>query len=89
MRSSRNGAVAAVGVVLGVAVGGPIVLDVLGGASLSVGTLDTVTFLFSFVSTPTEISMSIDPAVLWIGAVVGLVYALGRRYRRAHAPGGT
>jgi len=65
------------------AIGGPLILDVLGVDSLTIGTLDTFTFLFSFTSTPTEISMSVGPGVLGIGAVVGLVYAFVRSYHRA------
>ena len=80
-------AVAAVGVFLVLAVGGPLALDVLGVDSLTIGTPDTLSFLFSFSSTPTEISMSVGPAVLGIGAVVGLLYAFVRSYRRARSPG--
>jgi hypothetical protein len=76
-------AVAAVGVFLVLAVGGPLVLEVLGVDSLTIGTPDTFSFLFSFASTPTAISMSVGPAVLGIGAVVGLVYAFVQSYRRA------
>jgi hypothetical protein len=76
-------AVAAVGVFLVVAVGGPLALDVLGVDSLTIGRPDTFGFLFTFSSTPTEISMSVGPGVLGIGAVVGLLYAFVRSYRRA------
>jgi hypothetical protein len=81
-------AVAAVGVFLGLAVGGPLVLDLLGVDSLTIGTPDTVGFLFSFTSTPTELSMSVGSGVLGIGAVVGLLYAFVRSYRRARSPAG-
>jgi hypothetical protein len=80
-------AVAAVGVFLVLAVGGPLALDAFGVDSLTIGTPDTFSFLFSFSSTPTEISMSVGPAVLGIGAVVGLLYAFVRSYRRARSPG--
>jgi hypothetical protein len=76
-------AVAAVGVFIALAVVGPLVLDVLGVTSLTVGTPDTFTFLFAFSSSPTEISMSVGPGVLAVGAVVGLLYALVRSHRRA------
>jgi hypothetical protein len=78
-------AVAAVGVFLALAVGGPLVLDVLDVNSLTIGTPDTFGFLFSFSSTPTEISMSVGPGVLGIGAVVGLGYAFLRSYRRVRS----
>ncbi|CQH61979.1 DUF3267 domain protein [Halobacterium hubeiense] len=78
-------AVAAVGVFIALAVVGPLVLDVLGVTSLTVGTPDTFTFLFAFSSSPTEISMSVGPGVLAVGAVVGLLYALVRSHRRARS----
>ena len=81
-------AVAAVGVFLVLAVGGPLALDVLGVESLTIGTPDTFSFLFSFSSTPTEISMSVGPAVLGIGAVVGLIYACIQSYRRTRSNAG-
>lgn len=81
-------AVATVGVFLVLAVSGPLVLDVLGIDSLTIGTPDTFTFLFAFSSTPTEISMSVGPAVLGIGAFVGLIYAFIRSYRRTQSRGG-
>ncbi|MCD2200516.1 DUF3267 domain-containing protein [Halobacterium sp. KA-4] len=76
-------AVATVGVFLVLAVVGPLALDALGVDSLTVGTPDTFTFLFAFSSSPTEISMSVGPGVLGVGAVVGLLYALVRSYRQA------
>lgn len=79
-------AVAAVGVFLVLAVGGPIALDILGVDALTVGTPDTFSFLFSFTSTPAEISMSVGPGVLGIGAVVGVLYAFIRSYQRARSP---
>lgn len=65
------------------AVAGPLIPDGLDVDSLTLGTPDTITFLFSFSSTPTEISMIVGPAVLGIGAVIGLVYAFVRSYQRA------
>lgn len=79
-------AVATVGAFLVLAVAGPLTLDTLGVDSLTVGTPDTFTFLFAFTSSPTEISMSVGLGVLGIGAVVGLVYALVRSYRRGRSP---
>ncbi|SFR63585.1 DUF3267 domain-containing protein [Halogeometricum limi] len=86
-------AVAAVGVFLVLAVGGTLVLDLLGVGSLVVGTPDTLGFLFSFTSTPTEISMSVGPAVLGIGAAIGLFTrsfaAIGARVRPVRSHGRT
>jgi len=79
-------AVAAVALLVVLAIGGPIVLDGLGVESLTVGTPDTFTFLFAFVSTPTEISMSVGPAVFALGAAVGVAYAFARSYQRAKSP---
>jgi len=79
-------AIAAVAVFILLAVGGPLILDFLGVESLTVGTEGTVTYIFSFVSTPTEISLSVGPGVLSIGAVLGLAYAFIRSYRRAREP---
>jgi len=45
-------AVAAVGLFLVLAVGGPLVLDALGVDSLTIGTPGTFSFLFAFSSTP-------------------------------------
>ena len=81
-------AVAAVGVSVLLAVGGPLILDVLNVTSLTIGTPDTFTFLFAFSSTPTEISMSVGPGILGIGAVIGLAYAFIRGYQRARSLSG-
>ena len=56
--------------------------------SLTIGTPDTFSFLFSFTSTPTEFSMSVGAGVLGIGAVIGLLYAFIRSYQLAHTPVG-
>ncbi|MGB9965053.1 DUF3267 domain-containing protein [Halobacterium hubeiense] len=80
-------AVATLGVFVVLAVAGPLTLDALGVTSLTVGTPDTFAFLFAFSSSPTEISMSVGPAVLAIGAVVGLAYAFAQSYRRVRKPG--
>ncbi|WP_121820227.1 DUF3267 domain-containing protein [Halostella salina] len=80
-------AVAALGVLVLLAVAGPFVLSALGVESLTVGTPGTITYLFSFVNTPTEISLGVGPGVLVVGAVVGLTYAFARSYRRSAAAG--
>ncbi len=75
-------AVTAVGLLFMLAVGGPFVLTALGVESLTVGTPGTITYLFEFTNTPTEISLGIGPGVLGVGALVGLAYAFVRSYRR-------
>jgi len=70
------------------AIGGPLILDLLGVESLTVGTEGTLTYLLSTVSTPTEISLSVGPGVLSMGAVLGLAYAFVQSYRRAREPAG-
>ncbi|MUW15086.1 hypothetical protein GJ633_10770 [Halorubrum sp. CBA1125] len=79
-------AVAAIGVLVLLAVAGPMLLSALGVESLTIGTPDTITYLFSFVNTPTEISFGVGPGVLSLGAAVGVAYAFVRSYRRSHAP---
>ncbi|WP_144797212.1 DUF3267 domain-containing protein [Halorubrum depositum] len=78
-------AVAVFGTFLLLAVAGPIALSTLGVESVVVGTPGRITYLFSFVNTPTEISFGVGPAVFAVGGLVGLVYALGRTYRRSRA----
>ena len=75
-------AVSAFTLLLVLALAGPFVLPVLGIDSITIGTPGTVTYLFSFTSTPTEISMGVGPAVFGVGALVGLGYALLRSYLR-------
>jgi hypothetical protein len=82
-----SAAVATVGASLVLAVGGPLALDALGVDTLTVGTPDTFSCPFSFASTPTEITMRVGPAVLGVGAAVGLLYAVVRSYRRARPHG--
>ncbi|GAB7013355.1 hypothetical protein [Halolamina salina] len=69
-------------VLLLLAVAGPLVLSAMGVESLTVGTEETITYLFSFTETATEISMGVGPAVLVVGALLGLLYALIRSYLR-------
>jgi hypothetical protein len=75
-------AVAAVALLILLAIGGPLVLSALGVESLTVGTPGTFTYLFSFTNTPAEISLGVGPAILGVGALLGLAYAFGQSYRR-------
>ncbi|WP_135821587.1 DUF3267 domain-containing protein [Halostella litorea] len=75
-------AVAAVGALFLLAVAGPFVLTSLGVGSFTVGTPGTLTHLFSFVNRPYEISLTIGPGVLALGAAAGVAYAFARSYRR-------
>ena len=74
--------VAAFGTLVLLAIGGPLLLSLLGVESLTVGTPGTITYLFSFTNTPTEISFGVGPGVLSVGAAIGLGYALLRSYLR-------
>lgn len=79
-------AVAAVGLLAVLAVTRPFVLSALGVESFTVGTPDTVTFLYTF----DEISFSVGPAMLAVDAAFGLCYAFTRSYRRrGRRPDGT
>ena len=69
-----------VGILL--ALGGPILLSALGVESITVGTPGTLTYLFAFVNTAEEISISLGPGVLSVGGLLGLLYAFVRSYRR-------
>lgn len=82
-------AVATFGVSLLLAIGGPVPLSLLGVESLTVGTPGTITHLFSFTNTPTEISFGVGSGVLSLGATVGLGYAFLRSYRRGKRPAET
>ena len=75
-------AIAVFGVLVLLAIGGPLLLSLLGVESLTVGTPGTITYLFSFTNTPTEISLGVGPGVLSVGATVGLIYAFARSYLR-------
>jgi hypothetical protein len=78
-------AVASVGVLLALGFGGLFVLDALGFESFTLGTPGTFTYVFSYVNTPTEISVGVGTGVLVLGALVGLVYSFARSYRRHRA----
>ena len=75
-------AVATFGALILLAIGGPVLLSILGVTSLTVGTQGTITYLFSFTNTPTEVSFGVGPGVLSLGATVGLGYAFLRSYLR-------
>lgn len=79
-------AVALFGVGMLLALGGPLLLSALGVESVTVGTPGTFTYLFAFVNTPDEISISLGPGVLSVGGLLGLVYAFVRSYRRGKRP---
>jgi hypothetical protein len=79
-------AVAVFGGLILLAIGGPILLSLLGVESLTVGTPGTITYLFSFTNTPTEISFGVGPGVLSLGATLGLGYAFLRSYLRGKCP---
>jgi hypothetical protein len=78
--TAAAGATVALLVVLGAL--SPFVLSALGITSLTVGTPDTLWFLFSFSETPTEISYSVGPGAAVVGTALGLCYALLRAYLR-------
>jgi len=61
-------------------------LSLLGVGSLTVGTRGTITYLFSFTNSPTEISFGVGPGVLSLGATLGLGYAFLRSYLRGKQP---
>jgi hypothetical protein len=75
-------AVAVFGALILLAIGGPVLLSLLGVESLTIGTPGTITYLFSFTNTPTEISFGVGPGVLSVGATLGLGYAFVRGYLR-------
>jgi len=78
-------AVAVVGSLLLLGVVGPFVLLALGVDSVTVGTPGTVTYVFSYVDTATELSYGVGPGVLVVGGALGLAYGLLRNYRRRDA----
>ena len=57
-------AIGTFGALILLAIGGPLLLSLLGVVSLTVGTPGTITYLFSFTNTPTEISFGVGPGVL-------------------------
>jgi hypothetical protein len=73
-------AIGTFGALILLAIGGPLLLSLLGVVSLTVGTPGTITYLFSFTNTPTEVSFGVGPGVLSLGATLGLGYAFLRSY---------
>ncbi|MFC7176258.1 DUF3267 domain-containing protein [Halosegnis marinus] len=71
-------AVAAVALLVVVGIGGPVVLGALGVESLTLGRPGTLSYVFSFVNRPDEISVGVGPGVLVTGAALGLAFALLR-----------
>ena len=82
-------AIAVFGSFVLLAIGGPLLLSALGVTSLTVGTEGTLTYLFSFVNTADEISIGVGPGVLSLGALLGIMYAFVRSYRRGGRPEAT
>ena len=75
-------AVAAVGILLILSIGGLFVLDALNIGSIAVGTPGTVTHIFAYRNTPEEISISIGLGVPILGGLVGLLFSFIRSFRR-------
>lgn len=75
-------AAASVGILVVLSFGGLFVLDALGVGSVTVGEPDTITFVFAYVNTPEEISVSVGSGVPVAGALCGLLYSFARSYRR-------
>lgn len=75
-------ALASVGLLFLLSFGGLFVLDALGAGSFTVGRPDTVTFVFAYVNTPEEISISVGLGIPVVGGLIGLVYSFARSYRR-------
>lgn len=61
---------------------GPILLSALGVESMTVGKPGPFTYLFAFVNTAEEISISLGPGVLSVGGLLGLLYTFVRSYAR-------
>lgn len=77
-------ATAVIGLLLILSFGGLLILDALNAGSFTVGEPDTITFVFAYVNTPEEISVSIGWGVQVVGAVIGLIYSFARTYQRQH-----
>ena len=75
-------AVGSVGLLLVFSFGGLLVLDALNAGSFTLGRPETITYVFAYVNTPTEISISIGPGVPIVGAAVGLLYSFVKTYGR-------
>lgn len=75
-------AVGSVGLLVVLSFGGLLVLDALNAGSFTLGRPGTVTYVFAYVNTPTEISISIGPGIPIVGAAGGLLYSFFKTYRR-------
>lgn len=75
-------AVASVGMVVVLSTGGSFILPRFGVDSFTIGIPGTITHLFSFTATQMEVSASVGPGLLVVGALLGLLYALVRTYLR-------
>jgi hypothetical protein len=76
-------ALATVGLLVFLTVGGLFLLDALGVESFTLGDPDTITFVFAYSNTPTEISVGVGPGVPVLGAALGLANAFVRASRRS------
>jgi hypothetical protein len=79
-------AVASFAVAVLLSLGGPLLLSVLGVESLTLGRPGTLTYLFTFVNTPEEVSLSVGPGILSAGGLLGLIYAFVRSFCRGKRP---
>lgn len=75
-------AVGSVGLLVALSFGGLLVLDALNAGSFTLGRPGTITYIFAYVNTPTEISISLGPGIPIVGAAVGLLYSFVRTYGR-------
>lgn len=75
-------AIVLIALLLVLSFGGLLVLDALNVGSVTIGEPGTITFVFAYVNTPEEISISIGWGVQVIGALLGLVYSFARTYQR-------
>lgn len=78
--------VALISILVAVSFGGLLLLDAVNAGSFTLGRPDTITFVFAYVNTPTEISIQVGPGIPVLGALVGLVYSFVRSYRRLGRP---
>lgn len=79
-------AAVAIGLLVALSFGGLFLLDALGAESLTVGEPGTPTFVFEYVNTPEEVSVSVGSGVLVLGALLGLGYSFVRSYLWVRAP---
>lgn len=79
-------ATVSIGLLVVLSFGGLFVLDALNAGSFTIGEPGTSTFVFAYVNTPEEISISIGFGIPVIGALLGLVYSFARTYQRQRQP---